>query len=285
MSGYRLLAIDIDGTLVDIDDRISPAVHAALQRAAASGVRLVLVTGRRYGRILHLVEPLAINAPLVTASGSLIKDPATHETLFCSRIERDLLREVLATVGKRGYEALLYGDTHAEGFEYYCPRNRVEDPLLAEFLEINAGCERVWPALMHDPPGDVFSGFAMGERGAMLELDALLQERFPGLLYTHVLRSPRYTGFMCEIAMAGVTKWSGVLHLADAWGIGPEQICAVGDDVNDVPMIEGAGLGVAMGNAPDEVKRAADRVAPANYEDGLVRVVEWVLGETTREGR
>jgi hypothetical protein len=78
---------------------------------------------------------------------------------------------------------------------------------------------------------------------------------------------------------AGVTKWSAVCHLAQGWGIGPEAICAVGDDVNDVAMIRAAGLGVAMGNAQPEAKAAADRIAPALDQDGLAEVVRWLLEE------
>ncbi len=111
----------------------------------------------------------------------------------------------------------------------------------------------------------------------MLALEAQLEQRLGEHLSVHVLRSPRYQGFMCEIAPAGVSKWSGILHLADQWGIGPDEICAVGDDVNDLPMIQGAGLGVAMGNAVDEVKAAADRIAPCNNSHGLVEVVRWLL--------
>jgi hydroxymethylpyrimidine pyrophosphatase-like HAD family hydrolase len=84
---------------------------------------------------------------------------------------------------------------------------------------------------------------------------------------------------MCEIAPAGATKWAGVLRLAQQWGIEPREICAVGDDVNDVPMVEGAGLGVAMGNAVDELKAVADRIAPRHDDDGLVHVVDWLLAK------
>jgi hypothetical protein len=82
---------------------------------------------------------------------------------------------------------------------------------------------------------------------------------------------------MCEIAPFGVSKWTGVSWLAEGLGIRPEEICAVGDDVNDIPMIRSAGLGVAMGNALDEVKAAADRVAPGHDQEGLVAVVDWLL--------
>ena len=73
------------------------------------------------------------------------------------------------------------------------------------------------------------------------------------------------------------SRTSSIRRLAHDWGIRDEEICAVGDDVNDVPMIRAAGLGVAMGNALPEVKAAADRIAPCHDEDGLVCVVEWLL--------
>jgi hydroxymethylpyrimidine pyrophosphatase-like HAD family hydrolase len=82
---------------------------------------------------------------------------------------------------------------------------------------------------------------------------------------------------LAEITPAGVSKWLGVKRLAESWGIEEAEICAVGDDVNDIPMIRAAGLGVAMGNALPEVKAAADRVAPTHDENGLVRVVEWLF--------
>jgi hydroxymethylpyrimidine pyrophosphatase-like HAD family hydrolase len=130
---------------------------------------------------------------------------------------------------------------------------------------------------MRDPPAGIFSGFAIGTREKMLWLAAELESDLPGELYIHVLRSPRYKGFMCEICPAGVSKWSGIQRLARGWGINDDEICAVGDDVNDIPMIRSAAVGIAMGNALEEVKAAADIVAPTHDQDGLVQVVDWLL--------
>jgi hypothetical protein len=276
-SAIRLLALDIDGTLVNSQNELTAATRDALLKLAGHGVRLVLATGRRYSRALPLVEPLGLDAPLVTASGSLIKSAAGHQTLFKATFEPRLLREFLAILDSRGYHAVLYADSFAEGFDYYCPALEPNSPELADFYTLNEGCGRVWPTLMRDPPEGIFSGFAIGTRPAMLELAAELEERLPGRLYIHVLRSPRYVGFMCEICPGGVSKWTGIRHLAEQWGIADHEICAVGDDVNDIPMIQSAGLGIAMGNALDEVKAAADRIAPSNDEEGLVQVVEWIL--------
>lgn len=274
----RLLALDIDGTVVNSRDELTVPTRAALREAAAAGVQIVLATGRRYSRTLPLVEPLGIDAPLITASGALIKRPSDHHTLFRAEFAPGVLHETLRIVGAAGLDAVLYGDTYGSGYDFYCPRAEVPDqPELAEYFALNPDCERVVPTLMHDPPPHVFAGFACGTRAAMVALDEQLQSALPGELYTHVIRSPRYRGHMCEIAPIGITKWYGVQRLAEMYGIAPHEIAAVGDDVNDIPMIEGAGLGIAMGNAVAETKAVADRIAPTHDEDGVVQVVRWVL--------
>jgi len=281
---YRLLAVDIDGTLVNSRDELTPGVRAALQEASDAGVKIVLATGRRYSRALPFAEPLGIRAPIVTASGALIKDPFDHRTLFRAHLERTDLLEVLKTTSAHGFDAVLYGDTYADGFDYYCPKVVGVGKELAEYYAVNAGSEREQADLMANPPEGIFAGFAMGTRDEMFALEAELQRKVPEKLYTHVIRSPRYQGYMCEIAPAGATKWSGVRHVADEWEIPDHEICAVGDDVNDLPMLVGSGLGVAMGNAVDELKAAADRIAPHNDEDGLAEVVRWILEHNARGG-
>jgi Cof subfamily protein (haloacid dehalogenase superfamily) len=276
-SRFRLLAIDIDGTLVDVHDRVSPATRAALREAEAAGIHIVLATGRRYGRALPIVRGLNLDLPLITASGALVKHPRDHSTLYQADLPRATLTRLLAIIDQSGYEAVVYADTFAEGFDFYCARVEVASPELGEFFALNAGYERLWPELIKEPPHGVFGGFAMGTREQMRDLERQLQAALPGELYTHVLRSPKYQGFMCEIAPSGVTKWTAVQALARQWEIADEQICAVGDDVNDIPMIQGAGLGVAVANAVPEARAVADRIAPANDADGLVEVVRWLL--------
>jgi 5-amino-6-(5-phospho-D-ribitylamino)uracil phosphatase len=279
MTRYRLLALDIDGTLVNSRDELTSPTKAAIRRACDAGIRVVLATGRRYSKVLHLVEPLALDVPLVTASGALIKDPIDHRTLFCAEFKPGVLEATLRTVAAAGYDVLLYGDTFSEGFDFYCRSFDVENqPQLAEYFQRNRVFGRELPNLMTAPPPGIFAGFAMSSQPAMTELGKLLVRQFGDDLYVHVLKSPFYSGWFCEIEPGGVSKWSAIQHLARDWNIGDEEICAVGDDVNDIPMIRGAGLGVAMGNALEPVKAAADRVAPCHDSDGLVEVVRWLLG-------
>lgn len=274
----RLLALDIDGTLVNGEHELTSATRDAVRRAKSAGVEVALVTGRRYSRTLPLVEPIGIRVPLVTANGALIKHPADHTTLFRARFTPGTIEQMLRIIDRGGFEPVMYGDTFQDGFDFYCRRLDPPKPELAEYFEVNEGCARRCPELVVSPPPHLFAGFTMGTREEMQALDAELNRQLPGELYTHVIRSPRYAGFMCEIAPAGVSKWTGILHLAEERGLAPAEICAVGDDVNDIPMVVGAGVGVAMGNAVPELKAVADRIAPCNNSDGLVEVVRWILG-------
>ena len=280
---YRLLAIDIDGTLMNSHNELTPATRAALARASEAGIQVVLATGRRYSHALPLVEPLGIDVPLVTASGALVKDPIDHRTLFQARFEPQVLLDAAAIVDRCGYDPVLCADTFAEGFDFYHASLEARTPELAQYLALNRGRGRLWPALLEEPPPGVFGGFVIGTREQMLQLEAALQRELPGKLNTHVLRPPRYAGFFTELAPAGVTKWSAVQRLATQWGIAEAEICAVGDDVNDIPMLRAAGLGVAMGNALPAVKAAADRIAPSHDEDGLAEVVAWLLEAGIRD--
>ena len=277
MPRYRLLAIDIDGTLVNSHNELTEPTRQAVLRAKRAGVELVLATGRRYSRTLPLVEPLELNVPLITASGALIKRAEDHQTLFRAEFLPGVLQRCLDVLAGAGHEMVLYADTYDAGFDFYCRGTPDQRPELVEFFERNAGFERITPNLMTEPPAGIFGGFAMGTRAEMQALHHELDRHLPELLYVHVLRSPRYTGFMCEIAPFGVSKWTGVYRLAEQWGIRPDEICAVGDDVNDLPMVLAAGLGVAMENGVPELKAVANRIAPSNDRDGLVQVVDWIL--------
>jgi hypothetical protein len=275
---YRVFAVDIDGTLVNQEEELTAATREALVRAGEAGIHVILATGRRYSRTLHLVEPLAIEVPLITASGALVKCPHTHKTLHCSVFPDEVIREIVRELDAEGYDPILCADTYEQGFDYYLARREVESAELGEYLRLNPSSGCLLPDLVENPPPGVFNGFAMGTKQQMLDVEEKLHARLDGNLSTHVLRSPRYIGFMCEFAPRGITKWTAIRQLAADWDIPDEAICAVGDDVNDIPMIRGAGLGIAMGNALPEVKAAADRIAPSQGEDGLVQVVDWLLG-------
>ncbi len=277
----RLLVADVDGTLVNSRHEVSDATCRAIARLRAAGVDVMLATGRRYRDTLPVHERLGIGAaPLVTASGALVKRPTDHATVWLAAFGPGVLEGVLGRIVAAGHEPVVYTDSFAAGHDFHCRSLAAATPGgrgLADYLDRNRHLGRVLPDLHVAPPQGVFAGFAMGSRDAMLALEADLAAAFPGCLSTHVIKSPRYREWLCEIAPAGVTKWSGVLAVAERMGIAAAEICAVGDDVNDLPMIRAAALGVAMGNATDEVKDAAAVVVGTHDDTGIADVADLIL--------
>jgi hypothetical protein len=270
----RLLALDVDGTLLNSRGELTDRTRAALLAAAAVGIHLVVATGRRYRRALPLVEPLGIEVPLVTHSGALVKDAQDHRTLWKALLGRDVTAAVLAELDRLGFPAIVYQDRFDEEVDFLTPVAHSGQAEFDEYLDLNRGYERVAPDLVESPPDDAIALCVLGSRPAMLEVEAALHRAVPGRLATHVLKSPRYHGEMCEIMRADATKWTAILWLARRWEIAADEICAVGDDVNDIAMLRGAGLGVAMGHAPAAVRAAADFIAESHDNDGLAEVVE-----------
>jgi hydroxymethylpyrimidine pyrophosphatase-like HAD family hydrolase len=275
---FRLLALDVDGTLLDRDGRLRPSTAEAVARAARAGIRPVLCTGRRYRRARPVAEQLGLNAPIVCNSGAVVKEPAGHGTLWRADFEPTLVAAILAVFRDRGEPVVSFTDHGPDAHDFLVESARTGRPLLDDYLDQNrdhAGVDPGWTA--RAAAGGHFHLCAIGDRPGMLDCERAVLGRLAGRVRTFVQRSPHYLGTMCEVIRHDASKWAAVLHVAEQWGIDPLEICAVGDDMNDLPMIAGAGLGVAMGHAPEAVRAAADLVTGDHDQDGVAMLVHDVL--------
>jgi len=286
---YQILALDVDGTLLDPRGTLRPRTLAAVARAARAGIRPVLCTGRRYRRARPIAQQLALDAPLVCNSGAIIKDPTNHNTLWRADFDAMLTAGVFELFRTQEQPAVVFTDrgpddadfivaaypTGQEFFDDYVGQNR-------EHAEINSTWSWSMPPphdrnRLHPGGAPLFHVCAFGTRSQMLGFQEVALSKFAGRVQTFVQRSPRYIGTMCEILSPDAGKWNAILHLAGLWRVEPSAICAVGDDVNDIPMIKSAGLGVAMGHARSEVLSAADLVTGDHDQDGVAMLVDDVL--------
>jgi HAD superfamily hydrolase (TIGR01484 family) len=275
---FRVLALDVDGTLLDSQGTLRPRTAEAVARAARAGIRPVLCTGRRYRRARPVALELGIDAPLVCNSGSMVKDPATHATLWRADFDAALLADALAVFRAHGQPAISFTDRHPDDYDFVVARDPTGRPLFDDYLARNRGHGEVVAAWADGGgPGPHFHLCAIGSRAEMLAFEGQVVERLGPRVRTFVQKSPRYIGTMCELLHHEASKWSAVRHVAERWDIGPAEICAIGDDMNDVPMLTGAGFGVAMGHAPPAVLAAADHVTADHDADGVARFVDDVL--------
>jgi Cof subfamily protein (haloacid dehalogenase superfamily) len=272
------LALDVDGTLLDPGGTLRPRTAAAIARAARAGIRPVLCTGRRYRRARPIAEQLGLDAPLVCNSGALVKEPAQHRTLWRADFDPTTLAELLGLFRGHDEPAVSFLDGDLFGPDFLVARYPTGRPLFDEYVAVNEPHALIDPAwLDRASASNHFHICAVGARPAMREFEAEILNALAGRVRTFVQKSPRYQGFMCEVIPHAASKWSAVLHVAERWGVDSSAICAVGDDVNDVPMILGAGLGVAMGHAPTDILALADLVTDDHDHDGVATLVDRVL--------
>lgn len=275
---FRLLALDVDGTLLDHEGILRPSTAAAVANAARAGIRPVLCTGRRYRRALPVARQLGLDAPLVCNSGALVKDPADHSTLWRADFDPLLAREILAVFRNQDEPAVSFTDRSPDAFDLRIAGFPTGRDLFDEYVALNRSHADIDPELMDRWHGEPhFHVCAIGTREKMLEFEQTVLGTLSDRVRTFVQKSPRYSGTMCELLHPDASKWSAILHLAAIWGIGPSEICAVGDDMNDVPMLEGAGLGVAMGHAPAAVRAVADHITGDHESDGVGTFINEVL--------
>jgi Cof subfamily protein (haloacid dehalogenase superfamily) len=281
----RLLVLDIDGTLLNSEDIVTPVVKKAIADARELGVSVALATGRRVGSTRHVVEEVGILLPIVTFNGALVWDTATetaiHELAFSPAVIGriiELSRQAgLAPVLLQGPghgERIFVPDEHAfrpEYLEWFLdPRRNEVDELPVEQLTELPGILTI----------DLF-----GPEASLRQLNQQLAELEVQVYDVgQVSTQADPPNWALNVHMPGASKAAGVQVLAQSLGCTLQDVVAIGDGYNDLPLLEAAGTGVAMGNAHDEVKRRADAVVNGHDEDGVAEAIERFVLEPLRAG-
>lgn len=271
----RLLAVDIDGTLVTEGDSVSPrtcyAMHAAHARLA-----LVLATGRRYRTTRQVMTVLDLPLPAVCLGGALTKS-AAGRTLHATPFAAGDIAGLLALAHRRDLALVLQRDAHAlGGADFVIDASMPWNAATKHYADVGGAAGRADADIGGARYDDVLvvGCFAEHEPLAALEADIA---GLAAVYETVLVPSQKTPGWYLEVIPAGVSKWAALRRYAAAIGIPEGAICAVGDALNDLPMIRGAGLGVAMGNAHPAVKAAATWTTGRNDEDGLVALIERLI--------
>ena len=258
----RLVAFDLDGTLMDDGMIISARVRQAITAAQERGVVVTLATGRMFDFLRPIARDLSITAPLICYQGGLIQAPDADSPLYRATLEPALVREVLEWQAQRDARVFLYA-----GEDVFLTERRHPD----EFYHYMLGERLVWvddlaPVLDHHEP---VKFIVILEPHEAEQVRAELQQRFGKRM--QVTRSHE---LIVEGNPPGVSKGEALRLLADCLQIPQAQVLAVGDQDNDVPMLIWAGMGVAMGNGSRAAKAVADWVAPSLAEDGAAVAIE-----------
>ncbi len=272
----KLIAIDLDGTLLNGEGRVSAAVRQAVRRAVDMGVHVVVASGRHHSGCVDVATELGGADYVISQHGALVKRLEGHETVCNTLIAGEDAIEIARTLREEGFEPFIGVDGYSRGVEYLFyggePRQESTKELFAEehFLETLAPGE----AMPYDGATQVG---ALASRERCREGEEMLRRRFGERFVYMVLKSPRYRSTFLDVISPGAGKGKALLALAERLNIRPGETAAVGDDINDLDMLDAAGVGVAMGNASARVKAAADIVVASNEADGAAEAIEMLL--------
>jgi len=275
---YRMLIADLDGTVLNSQNEVAPATVAALKRLDEAGCRVVLATGRSYRTALPVVRQIGLDRPVICLNGGLVKDPADHRTLDSTVFASDVARRVAETILARGESAIVCVDGFTRDLDFVLVPGPGTSPDMQKFLDFYA--DRYHTADL-DGAAEAFRGCmeiaTVGSEAVLQRVRRAVDSQLDSEVRTLIIYGPNLGLMLFEVFAPGVNKWAAALRLANRWKIPADQMAAVGDDINDLEMVREAGLGIAMANAIDCVRQAADRLAPSNDDNGLAEVVNWLL--------
>jgi Cof subfamily protein (haloacid dehalogenase superfamily) len=267
---FQLLAVDLDGTLLGSNRRVSPRNRAALAAARARGVRLALVTGRRYPAARPLVEPLAFHA-LALHNGALVLERGA--IVRATPLPRAVARAAIELGRALGLAPVLHCGLAGEG-RLVVERVDPDNPLLALYLarsgEAVETVADLVAALGEDPVQVMFGG----EQAPLEAAAGVLAAELGGRARVERTVYPARGVAIVDVLAPDVSKAAALAFLQERWGITATETLAIGDNWNDREMLEQAGLGLVMGNAEPGLRQLGLPVLPNNDEDGVAVAIE-----------
>jgi Cof subfamily protein (haloacid dehalogenase superfamily) len=271
---YRMIAIDMDGTLLSPTGEVTPRTREAVQNVLSAGFVVCFATGRNWTESERILDAVGHHDYAVFVGGAMVVDTRRRLTVHRTIMQPELAAEVCDFFEIRGHATLALQDTGAAGVDYLISQQlRLDDQTEMWMRVAKAKVQRVPNLGSYAHQHTIRVGVvAVPTETAKMVLE--LREMFGDRIVCHSIAVMDYGVDVLEVFDPAVTKWQGLLLVASAKGIDPSQIIAIGDELNDLPMISQAGLGVAMGNARPQVKAAASRVIGPNSEDGLAKFLE-----------
>lgn len=272
MSGPRfdILASDLDGTLLTPDHLMPEAIAERLRSVQRMGVRVVLCSARQPQPILAYRDAAGLRAPIIAYSGALVVD-ATGEELAYWPVGVEAAAEALATVRSL--------DPAGSVSVYVYVHERWYVEAVDERVEAEAAANTgTVPIVTDDLVGEVRrgGGFAktmmVGKHEVLEPIRLALNERLGTMIVCVPSQATHYEILAHDVSKGAALKW-----LARRLDVPAERIVAIGDNYNDVPMFEAAGISVAVANAPEAVRRRADMVVPSNLEQGAAVAIDRLL--------
>lgn len=280
---YKLVAIDIDGTLLNSKGEMTDRTKQVLRKASEQGIYIVLTSGRLTDTVEKFCNEIGADKYLIAENGASIINLQTKELEFSKYISKDVVNKVLDICDENNIYYMVYTNKelivknikHMAMFFYkqnYNPNARIKT-IVSGRDYINSVTDNFTKLMICDEDRAIYNNI-VAKLGKIPEIDVLPVPHISNKQLEVDGKKTILEYSYADISAKGTNKWTAIKELMTKLGISENEVVAIGDNINDIKMIENAGLGVAMRNGSPHVRALADVVAPSNNEDGVAYIVE-----------
>ena len=269
---YKLICIDMDGTLLNSNHKISEISKNALRKAHDMGVHVVISTGRTYVDAVAYSDLIGINSPVIACTGAIIKEKYGDDVIHKSVINEELCKELLEIFKKYNVKPIFNSI-----YKIHCGDLKLK--IAIEYLKIRGFINRNVKLDYIKNEGKWFDVFRH-EKNNIIKCEIInrnrekldkLRKELESVSGIEITSSSKHN---IEITKKGASKGKAIELLANYYNIKKEEIIAIGDSDNDLSAIEFAGMGIAMGNANEKVKKKSNFVTDSNDNDGVAKAID-----------
>lgn len=286
---YKFVAIDIDGTLLNSKSELTERTKEVLKKATEKGVYVVLTSGRLTDSVKNFCDEIGANKYFIAENGASIINLQTNQLEYSKYISKDVINKVLDVCEENNIYYMVYTNKEliVKNIKYmtmffykqnYNPNARIKT-IVAGRDYINEVTDNFTKLMICDEDRSIYNSI-VAKLNKLPEVDV---SPVPHISTKKLDVDGEKTVIQysyADICAKGTNKWNAIKELTNRLGIRDEEIIAIGDNINDIKMIENAGLGVAMENGSPHVRAMADIIAPSNNNDGVAYIVEkYVLND------
>ncbi|TDT50727.1 Cof-type HAD-IIB family hydrolase [Fonticella tunisiensis] len=270
---YKLVAMDMDGTLLNDNKEVSERTKETLKKAADLGVKLVVCTGRIFASARIYAGIIGTKAPIIASNGAYIREKDSERIIYEKYMNPQKVRKLVEMAKKYGFKPTLFtADTvFAEEISFISANYKKWNESLPEGDRIKIEVVNNFDEVIEKNRNRLLKAVIMGD-----DIDGLhkLRREIRETVEVADLSIASSYSNNFEVMEYGVSKGEAVKFLANYFNISSDEVICIGDNENDISMIQYAGLGIAMGNAEDYVKNIADYVTDTNENDGVAKAIE-----------
>lgn len=267
---YKLICIDIDGTLLTDDKKLSERNINAIKDASNKGVHVAISTGRIFPSANYYANLIGIKSPIIASNGAYIKDTNEDKVIYKKNMEFEKTIKIINIL--KEYKLRPHFNTHnkilTEDLEFSKEVYSKMNELLSDKNKVDIELVDTWESALKTYENEILKGIIVDEDISKIREVKQIVSKEEGIEVV----SSDIKNF--EVMSKGISKGNAVKILSEILGIKKENVMCIGDSENDLSMIKFAGLGVAMGNAIKYIKESADYITDINNEDGVAKVIE-----------